>query len=218
MAMDRNVARKKSRSDQMREEIADLYIRGKRQWEIAQRFGISQPMVSRHLDAIRQQWRASAVRDFDAARERELQKLDALEREYWTAWEASRNPARTNTTETTSEPGPPPTAAPDAQPEAEPSKPVDRPTKIKRGRKREHRDGNPAFLSGVERCIQQRCKLLGLIVDKAELTGKDGGPLEIEGPVDLKKLTDGRLEELAAIIAETQTADAPGGPVGEVPA
>jgi hypothetical protein len=49
---------------------------------------------------------------------------------------------------------------------------------------KEQRDGNPAFLAGVMSCIERRCKLLGLDAPaKAELTGKDGGPVQVDAIV-----------------------------------
>jgi hypothetical protein len=29
--------------------------------------------------------------------------------------------------------------------------------------RQEQRDGNPAFLDGIERCIEQRCRILGIV-------------------------------------------------------
>ena len=58
------------------------------------KLAISQPTVCQDLQAIRKQWRESAIRDFDAARELELQKLDRVEREAWAAWERSQQPAQ----------------------------------------------------------------------------------------------------------------------------
>jgi hypothetical protein len=103
--------------ERRRAEIADLYIQGRKQYDIAQLYGVSQQQISLDLKAIRAQWLESAVRDFDHMRSEQLAKIDAVEAEYWRAWEKSR-----------------------AEDEA----------------------GNPQFLTGVERCVQQRCKLFGL--------------------------------------------------------
>jgi hypothetical protein len=41
--------------------------------------------------------------------------------------------------------------------------------------------GDPRFLAGIQWCIEQRCKILGLLAAvKNELTGKDGGPVQTE--------------------------------------
>ena len=77
-----------------RETVADLYTQGWSQMEIARHIGVTQPTVSTDLKAIQKQWRESAIRDFDVLRERELKKLDRLEREAWAAWERSQKPAQ----------------------------------------------------------------------------------------------------------------------------
>jgi hypothetical protein len=41
-----------------------------------------------------------------------------------------------------------------------------------------HRDGNPAYLEGVFRCIDRRCKLLGLDApNRHEIFGSGGSPV-----------------------------------------
>ena len=59
-----------------RQKVAELYLQSRTQVAIGRELGISQTTVCQDLRAIREQWRDSGVRDFDAARERELQKLD----------------------------------------------------------------------------------------------------------------------------------------------
>jgi hypothetical protein len=79
---------------QRRQRVAELYVKGWFQTAIARELAMSQPTVCQDLQAIRKQWRESAIRDFDAARELELQKLDRVEREAWAAWERSQQPAQ----------------------------------------------------------------------------------------------------------------------------
>ena len=76
-----------------RQQVAELYVKGWFQTAIAEELGVSQTTVCHDLKAIRKQWRESSIRDFDAARERELCKLDLLEREAWAAWQRSQEPA-----------------------------------------------------------------------------------------------------------------------------
>jgi len=80
--------------ERRRATVADLYIQGWLQAEIAQHVGVTQSTVSTDLKSIQGQWRASAVRDFDILRERELRKLDRLEREAWAAWDRSQKPSQ----------------------------------------------------------------------------------------------------------------------------
>ncbi|MAD79247.1 MAG: hypothetical protein CMJ50_00170 [Planctomycetaceae bacterium] len=77
-----------------RETVADFYVQGWTQSAIAQRLGLTQPTICSDLKIIQGQWRESAIRDFDLLRERELRKLDRLEREAWAAWERSQEPSQ----------------------------------------------------------------------------------------------------------------------------
>ena len=86
---------------QRRARVADWYCSGKTVYAIAELAGVHHATVTRDLAAIRQQWRDSAVRDFDAARAVELAKIDRLERQYWEAWEKSCKDAVVKTTERT---------------------------------------------------------------------------------------------------------------------
>src|SRR3977135_156173 len=79
---------------QRRPKLADSYIQGWTQMEIAQHLDFDQTTISSDLKHIRQEWRDSAVRDFDAARDLELRKIDRIEREARAAWERSQKPAQ----------------------------------------------------------------------------------------------------------------------------
>ena len=122
-------------------DVAALYLRGVPQMEIAAQVGISQPTVSRYLKDIFQMWKDSAIRDFDEARELELQKINNLEVEYWNAWERSKETRQIKTKERTQKLGG---------------------TFDKLSVKEEETTGDPRFLAGVMRCIAKRCELQGL--------------------------------------------------------
>jgi hypothetical protein len=118
-------------------KVSELVLRGvTNQFDICQQLGMDsgqRSTISRDLAAIKEQWRKSAVRDFDEAKGRELDKLDLVEKEAWLAWERSKEEgSRKRTTgdgeETT----------------------------------KEKRDGNPSFLEAVLKCIAKRCAILGL--------------------------------------------------------
>ncbi|NIP53215.1 MAG: hypothetical protein GWN94_14245, partial [Phycisphaerae bacterium] len=85
------------------------------------------------LKTIQKRWRTDTTIDLDEARQRELARIDQLEREYWQAWEKSKQP-RKRVSQT--------------------DKTVSRQT--------EERTGDPRYLAGVQWCIQQRCKLLDI--------------------------------------------------------
>jgi uncharacterized protein YerC len=68
-----------------RSEVSKLYLAGKTQMEISEVFGVTQACISKDLRAIQDQWQADALMTFDKIKQRELAKIDTLEREYWDA-------------------------------------------------------------------------------------------------------------------------------------
>lgn len=72
---------------------------------------------------------------------------------------------------------------------------------------RETRDGNPAYLGGVLKCIQRRAKLLGLDAPaKREHAGPGGGPIPVQTQPDLSKLSTEELLELRELLGKTDAA------------
>jgi hypothetical protein len=123
-------------------QVADLFLRGvKRQTELGQRIGVNRSTISRDLRVLNDRWKASAVRDLDAAKGQELERLDQLEREAWQAWEKSKGAHESTTTEQTS------TGAGE---------------RVKAAIRKDEQCGDPRYLAVVQWCIEQRCKLLGL--------------------------------------------------------
>lgn len=125
------------RIEQRRQQVGDLYVKGSTQSQIARELGVSQSTVSVDLKAIRREWRDSRIRDFDEAVSIELKKLDHLEREAWSGWERSQQPAESTKV-----------------------------TQDGSGKKAEkivkQQQGDPRFLEQVHRCIVSRRTLLGL--------------------------------------------------------
>jgi hypothetical protein len=122
-----------------REEVAQRYLRGENQYQIAEVVGVTQQQVSLDLKAIREAWLQSAIRDFDEAKSEQLAKIDVIEAEAWQAWERSRQPREVTLTEQT---------------EGERGS-------RKASVRREGRAGDPRFLERVQKCIEQRCTILG---------------------------------------------------------
>jgi hypothetical protein len=152
---------RKGRSpDQIRKEraeIARLYLQRMTQAEIGERLGLSRQQVGYELKAIRREWLESSVMDFNTRKAEELARIDHVEREFLTAWERSKAARETTTTEqTTGGEG----------------------DRVKAAIRKEQQVGDPRFLAGVQSCIEQRCKILGLnAATETRLTGKDGGPV-----------------------------------------
>ena len=124
-----------------RRDVALRYLKGDTQHEIAQAVGVNQSTISRDLKALREEWLAAAVEAVAQAKGRELARIDALEREYWAAWQRSMEPQREQTQKAV-EGG--------LQGRKEQSKVV------------KERVGDARYLAGVQWCIDQRCKILGL--------------------------------------------------------
>ncbi len=122
-------------------ELASRYLHGQRQAEIAEALGVTQQQISADLKTLQARWQQSALIDLNEAKSRELAKTDELERVYWAEWEASRQEKQITQTRRKGE-------GQAAQAEAM--------------LRRERREGNPAYLAGVQWCIERRCKILGL--------------------------------------------------------
>ena len=139
-------------TQERRFKIASLYLQRKMQSEIAAEVGVSQQQVSYDLKFLREQWLASSLRDFDAARSEELQRIDEVERQAYAAWHRSQQPREVSLTEQT-EGGEVVSADGTSQPK--------RPTR-KASMRREGQSGDPRFLAVIQKCIDQRCVILGL--------------------------------------------------------
>jgi predicted transcriptional regulator len=130
------------------EKLASLYLKGMRQADIAQKLGVSQPQVSYDLKEIHKRWRESTLVNINEAKHRELARIDNLENEYWRAWE--RSCEEKTKTKTEKIVGGNATKAS-----------VEKDTML----------GNPSYLTGVQWCIEQRCKIFGINAPiKADVT------------------------------------------------
>ena len=163
--------------------VAQLYLTGVSQMAVSrhmnERDGIEYPytpkMVEKDLAALRKQWLASGIRDFDQGRAEELAKIDALEVEAFDAWRRSQE-GKSVSAKKVVEGG-------------------------LHGIVREEQDreesspGDPRFLALVQWCINKRCEINGYDAPLAlDLTsgGKpmvftldlgENKPLEIEAEV-----------------------------------
>src|SRR5260370_8094065 len=159
--MDDRMTSSRLQVQQRRTAVARLYLKQRTQAEISQTVGVSQGTVSRDLKAIQAEWQRQRLDDFAQARLRELARVDQLEREYWQAWERSRQDnERTVQEKTTAPTG----------------------DRLKAGTRSEGRDGNPEFLRGVERCIEMRCKITGAFAALKAAPPTPHGPDESHAP------------------------------------
>lgn len=134
------------RADQT--QIAELYLKQKTQKEISELMGCSYQMIAHDLKEIREEWLTQAAANFGTRQATELARIDALEAEYWKGWTRSQE-----TTETITE-----TEEKDDE--------FDGLQLTKKQLQRVKRDGSVAFLQGIQWCVDQRCKILGLHAPK----------------------------------------------------
>jgi len=129
-----------------RREIARRSLSGEHQADIGASLGLTQQTISLELAAIKKEWMASGVRDFAEAKAVELAKIDLLETTYWQAWEASKG-ERSRRTQVIR-----PGTGKDSQPDMQ-----------LLTIHTEDTAGDKKWLEGVQRCIDQRCAINGLI-------------------------------------------------------
>jgi hypothetical protein len=146
-----------------RQKVAAAYLRGSTQAEIAVEQAVDQATISRDLKSLRAEWMKSALIDINDAKARELAKVDALEVEYWQAWRRSQEDAESEITKMQGD---------------DPNKPG----KLEKQRKREGQSGNPAFLKGVEWCINKRCEILGVDAPKNSRLDVTSGDKPLQPP------------------------------------
>lgn len=127
-----------------RKRIAELYLKGWLQADIATELGVDQSTISRDLKAIQGGWQESVLVDFNEAKGRELAKIDQLEITYWEAWDRSLDEFKSKTVK------------------AKGTNKKEVAKNAEQTIKTEDRNGDPRFLQGIQWCIEKRCKLFGL--------------------------------------------------------
>ena len=122
-------------------EIWRRWNRGQSQWEISVALGICDRTVRNYLKTLENRWRKETSAGIAAHKEAELAKIQELFSTYWKSWEKSLDEKQTTSTEQSD---------------------TDTGARRKAAIKKESRDGNPAFLAGVQWCISEVCKIRGI--------------------------------------------------------
>lgn len=153
-----------------------LYLKGKTQAEIAEELNVSREQIKYDLAIIQKRWRTDTTINLDEAKQKELARIDNLERTYWEAWERTlEEKTKTRTEQSTSGKG-----DKDAGKTAKAT--IEKETLL----------GNPAYLAGVQWCISERCKILGIYapakVAPTTPDGKESYPVAIVPTGFLDKL------------------------------
>lgn len=173
MADPKDITNKKQQIVTRRMQVSELYLQGMTQAAIAQKVGVSQAVISKDLKELRVQWIERSMEAISERKAIELAKIDALELTYWDAWERSKADRETVTQEKIGEIKDPTTGALIG-------------TRARETRVRTGQTGTSAFLDGVMKCIDKRCKILGLDAPNRNLN------------IDLTAMTDEQLEQLAS--------------------
>ncbi len=164
-------------------KIAQMYLRGKSQLDIAHELGVTQQQVSLDLKKIRQQWRQEAVLDFSEMIERELSKIDHLEHTYWQQFEASKRD-KERVTKTISQDG----ATPRVTELVQETHAV--------------ATGDTRFLEGVQWCIERRAALLGLDAPQRNVNLNATVDTSRNEAIANKLLADTKVRELVAAVRQ----------------
>jgi len=137
-------------------ELAGLYLQGKTQQQIAEHFSTNRPYslstyaIGHDIQILHQRWIETQLLNMDEAKARELSRIDKLEMAYWDGWDRSLKTQETFEAE-----------------KVEDTQPGAKGTTQKFIKERSHKKevtmvGEPRFLDGVARCIEQRCRILGI--------------------------------------------------------
>src|SRR5579872_5338636 len=163
--------------------IAERYLRGERQADIAVTLGISRQQVGYDMKVIREQWVKESLLDFNAAKARELAKVDRLELEAWRAWEcAELRETESNETRKRRDRG-----KHSASESAEARKQIIR-----------LKARDPRYLQIVGDCIDRRRKILGIDAPTKIAPTNPAGDAPASGAVVLYLPDNGRTESGAA--------------------
>jgi len=131
--------------------VAELRKECRYQWEIAKDVGVSQQQVSCDFKTLDKRLAEKQEGDTLEHRNAKVAEYEHLKRTYWEAWKKSLDEKTSKTAKKKS-------GGKDGKSEEQ-------------SIKAEERDGNSAFLAGVERCAEAQAKLLGLMIEKREITG-----------------------------------------------
>jgi hypothetical protein len=188
-------AKERFRILERRKRVAAMYLQGISQWEIGRQLGVTQQCVAKDVHALEREWLASAVVAIDAAKAKELARIDRLERVAWAAWRRSCQRKEKATTRMERK----------LDEDAQKAKTVT-------SKATELRDGNPEYLKRVEWCISKRCELLKLNPpQRLEHGGSaDMPPIQTQNQGELTRAQ--RFVRLAALLADGGMVPPPDGP------
>jgi len=133
---------------QRRIQVADLYMQGLRQIDIAGQVGVSIDVVGLDLKAVRKEWEGRRVEARDRWVAEQLARIDHIERLATAGWQRSCGDAQERRTVTT--------------PAQRARKGVAAvPKQVKEIQNTKGQAGDPRFLERMAWCVEQRLKIVG---------------------------------------------------------
>ncbi len=187
-------SQKRTKGDKDRDYafISDLYCKGYEFREIAKKLNTVNPYSLSHVQVFNDvklivaRWREYAAQAIDVLKAEELSKINKLEKTYWEAWERSLKPRLTKSKEIDGTP----------RKNALPGEEQYTITKQKKYEREEESDGNPAYIAGIQWCVNKRCEILGLDAPKKkQLSGDEDNPVVI-------KTEGGELQKIFSTLPE----------------
>ena len=147
------------------ERISTWYLRGYSVPEIMAEFNIEQNLIEGVLEQLKQKWHEEATESPRKRREKELAKINMLEKEAWKGWDRSRETVETSDTD-----------------KGMPIEYADSVHKVKKTSKA----GEIVYLKMIQWCISQRLA----DIDRSSIENPE--PVE-KPPIDPEELDFGRL-------------------------
>lgn len=169
--------------EQYKNRIVEMYVKRKRQGEIAAELGISQAAVSQWIRKITKEWRDSRFQNLDQLKFEELHRINAMEAEMYEMWELSKG--KKKKTSLKEELGKLEIETPGVAGSRKNAIPMG----YRIQDKETEQEGNMEYWHAIEWCVDRRCKLIGL---DAERTHK----VALTDPTGTKEFGQGAREML----------------------
>ena len=158
---------RKARTKEQREAdmntLARLYVKGTSQMEISKRIGISQAQVSIDLKKLLKQWQDTRLNEIDRYKHEQLLRVNMIEEEMWAAWEKSKTKGKKTTTK-----GKAGKLIEKKDPLTGMKSKVEGDEEYWRVGEQEEEPigGDMQYMNGIQWCMQERAKILGLYAPK----------------------------------------------------
>lgn len=193
--------------------VANLYIQGKTQNEIANHLEVTQSTICKDLMRIKDEWKQRMADDFGIKVGEELARIDRLERAAWEGWERSCKDAETKVHKKE-------LAIPRAKDDGKDKKGKGKPSgtqelipvKILKEKTTRGQSGDPRFLAQIQACIDMRLRIIGAYKVE-DPTGKDKATVymnwdEFYSKMEVKDPVDAAIKALppAPVITTGETA------------